>query len=69
MILDHGRSVRMGVEEEVKQGIAPATTLFQHSVELTVLKAIRNLKIVTLNPVQVRLIFAYVRVHSSTKSA
>ena len=54
MILEHGRTVRLDVEEDVRQGIGPATTLFQHSVELTVLKAIRNLKIVTLSPVQVR---------------
>ena len=65
--MEHGRSVRLNVEEEIKRGIGPAPTLLQHMVEMTVLVVLRNLKNVTLNPVQVGLKFALVKVHSSIK--
>ena len=55
LIMDHGRSVRLNVEEEVKRGLGPAVTLLQHMVELTALAALNNLKHVTLNLVQVGL--------------
>ena len=60
--MDHGRSARLNVEEEVRQGVGPATTLFQNLMELTVLAAPRNFKNVILSNVQVRLIFVHVRV-------
>ena len=60
LILEHGRSVRLNVEEEIKRGIGPAATLLQRMVELTVLAVLRNFKNVTLNPVQVGLKFALV---------
>ena len=68
VILEHGRSARLNVEEEVKQGVGSATTLIQRLVELTVLAAIRNLRNVIFSTVQVRLKFAYERVYCSTKS-
>ena len=58
--MEHGRSVRLNVEEEIKRGTDPAATLLQQMVELTVLVVLRNLKNVTLNPVQVGLKFALV---------
>ena len=62
--MEHGRSVQLNVEEEIKRGVGPVTTLLQHLVVLTVLAALRNLKNVTLSPVQVRLKYsALVRVH------
>ena len=64
--MDHGRSVRLNVEEEVRRGLGPAVTLLQHMVELTALAALNNLKHVTINFVQVGLKFALVRVHSTT---
>ena len=67
LVLENGRSVQLNVEEETKRGIGPAATLLQRMVELTVLVVLRNLKNVTLNPVQVGLKFALVRVHSSIK--
>ena len=60
LVLEHGRSVRLNVEKEVKRGIGPAAILLQRMVELTVLVVLRNLKNVTLNPVQVGLKFALV---------
>ena len=52
--MEHGRSVRLNVEEEVRRGVDPATTPPQNLVELTVLVALRNLKNATLSFVQVR---------------
>ena len=62
VILEHGRCARLNVEEEIRQGVGPVTTLFQHSVELIVVAALRNLRNVILSTVQVRLKLKYVRV-------
>ena len=49
LILEHGRSVQLYVEEEIRRGVGPVTTLLQHLVVQTVLAALRNLKNVTLS--------------------
>ena len=67
LVLEHGRSVQLNVEEEIKRGIGPAPTLLQHMVEMTVLVVLRNFKNVTRNPVQVGSKFALVTVHSLIK--
>ena len=53
LILEHGRSVRLNVEEEIRRVVGPAATLLQHLVVQTVLAALSNLKNVILSPVQV----------------
>ena len=55
--MDHGSSARLNVEEEVRRGAGLATILLQHLVEHIVLGALRNLKNVTLSPVQVNFRF------------
>ena len=62
LVLKHGRSVQLNVEEEIGRGVGPVTTLLHHLVEQTVLAVLSNLKTVTLSPVQVRLKFFLVRV-------
>jgi len=51
VLLEHGRSVRRHVEEELRKGRDPATTRLQHSVELTVVAKLMRHKNVTLSPV------------------
>ena len=53
LVLEHGHSVQLNVEEEIGRGVGPVTTLLQHLVELTVLTALSNLKNVIFSPVQV----------------
>ena len=56
MLLEHGRSVRLHVEEELRQGRDPATTQLPHSVELSALEKLRNLKNVTHSLVQLTVV-------------
>ena len=53
MVLKHGRSVQLNVEEGVRRVVGPAATLLQHLVVQTVLAALSNLENVILSPVQV----------------
>ena len=53
VVLEHGRNVLLNVEEEIGRGVGPAATLLQHLVVLSVMAMLRNLKNVTLIPVQV----------------
>jgi len=53
VLLENGRSVRLHVEAEFRQGRDPAITQLQHSVELSVLAAPVSPESVTLfSPVQ-----------------